>query len=641
MHLMIRAPHTALLSVLLTVCAIIYLPGLQGDFVYDDYANLIYDAAFDDPKTVTLGRVIAENTSGPTGRPLSMASFYFSYKFADGFDAASFKAVGIAIHLINGVLLYLLAARLLPSGAQHGTSGKTWALIITAIWLLHPLHVSTVMYVVQRMTLLATVFMLLGLLTYTVGRERIANRLPRGNLYLAISLACMPAALLSKEIGILQGVLALTLEWFILRHHQPLHRRNTIYGYFGITIILPGLMFAAALAAGKTNFFGYGGRPFTLVERLMTEPRVVLNYAQWILVPNVQQYGLYHDDIELSTGLFAPRTTFLAIASLALIGLGVWLARLRWPLIAGGVAFFFAGHTLESTALPLLIAFEHRNYLPSAGLIIATVTLFRYFRAPNQRRWLLSALTGMVILALAFATMTRAMNWGNPLAQALSETSSHPSSAQAHAQASTVYNAIVTFSSLDSDQLQQYAQSSLEHLEVASRLNPESSVYRIGILWIRSRFFAPPSDAEIKTLSSFLKGMTPEPAIGWHIKSLIDCGALVNGGCNIELNALRKLANGALSNPRVGGNNRASILIGLATVEHEAGNRNKAIEAIRQAVDASQLKIPFQITLAQYLSDIGSKESALEVFKAIQASNRAWIYQADIESLADKMNIVQ
>lgn len=636
MHLMNRTPHTALLSVLLIVCAIIYLPGLQGDFIYDDFSSLLVASAFNDTEAVTLSRVLAEHTSGPTGRPLSMASFYASYQFAGGFDARSFKAAGLAIHLLNGLLLYLLASRLLRASIKDSHRANSYALIIAAIWLLHPLHVSTVMYVVQRMTLLATMFLLLGLLTYVIGRDRIVSRKPYGHLVLAISLLCMPAAILSKEIGALQGLLAFVLEWFILAPANPARERKAIRAYFGMTIILPVLVLGIALLAGKANFFSYGGRPFTLLERLMTEARVVLEYMRWIVVPDIQQYGLFHDDVEISTGLASPPTTILAIASLALVGMATWFSRKRWPLIAGGVAFFFVGHGLESTVLPLLLAFEHRNYLPSAGLILSIVALLGYLQQSIRRRWLVTGLTCMVVAMLAFATLTRTMIWGNPLAHALSEISNHPNSAQAHSQAATIYNAIATTPSLDEAKVEHYARKALQHLDMASRLSPGSATYRINILRLRSVYLTSPSSDEVNSISTFLQHTSPEPATGWQVHALVECG-LAKDQCKITSDDLRKIIQGSLNNRRIVGSSRASILVGLAAIENATGNTEQVIDAYQQAIQAASNKNPYQLALTKYLLDIGLNDQAATLLETIRSSKRARAYQTDIEVLARRL----
>src|SRR3546814_3789435 len=75
--------------------------------------------------------------------------------------------------LFRSLLLYALSLRLIPRLLRQQSSPqlvKAYSLFVTAIWLLHPLHVSNVLYIVQRMNLLATLFTLAGLLCYAEGR---------------------------------------------------------------------------------------------------------------------------------------------------------------------------------------------------------------------------------------------------------------------------------------------------------------------------------------------------------------------------------------------------------------------------------------------------------------------------------------
>ena len=115
-----------------------------------------------------------------------------------------------------------------------------------------------------------------------------------------------------------------------------------------------GLIYAL-LPAGKWLWAGYELRSFTLLERLLTEARVLWFYLGLIVLPRFEAFGLYHDDISLSTGLLMPWTTLPALLGLAgLVGIA-WHVRNRAPLLAFGIAWFLIGHSLESTVLPLEI----------------------------------------------------------------------------------------------------------------------------------------------------------------------------------------------------------------------------------------------------------------------------------------------
>ena len=126
---------------------------------------------------------------------------------------------------------------------------------------------------------------------------------------------------------------------------------------------------------------GYAYRDFNLVERLLTEGRVVVWYMSLLLWPDPARMSMEHD-FEISTSLFSPLTT---LPSLLLIAALIFLAirfRRRFPVITYGIVWFFLNLVIESTIIPLELVFEHRLYLPSMGFYLSVaallVTLFRW-----------------------------------------------------------------------------------------------------------------------------------------------------------------------------------------------------------------------------------------------------------------------
>jgi hypothetical protein len=96
-----------------------------------------------------------------------------------------------------------------------------------------------------------------------------------------------------------------------------------------------------------------------------------------MVLPVLPDFGLYHDDFRLSTGLFAPTSTFPAVIGLLLLVAISWFARIKWPLVSFAILWFLLGHALESSILPLELMHEHRNYLPSLGVFIILVLVLR------------------------------------------------------------------------------------------------------------------------------------------------------------------------------------------------------------------------------------------------------------------------
>ncbi|KKK87238.1 hypothetical protein LCGC14_2755230, partial [marine sediment metagenome] len=130
---------------------------------------------------------------------------------------------------------------------------------------------------------------------------------------------------------------------------------------------------------------GYNHRPFSLTERLLTEPRIVFFYLSLIFYPMPNRLSIEHD-ITLSTSLFQPLTTLPAILlTLVIIGIGFSQIRKR-PLIALAILFFYLNHIIESTVIPLELIFEHRNYLPSLFLFLPVAAGFSKLLTYYQKR---------------------------------------------------------------------------------------------------------------------------------------------------------------------------------------------------------------------------------------------------------------
>lgn len=439
MRLFLRSGLIAFLSAtVLTVVA--YSPGLRGPFVFDDVVNILQNKALEISSLSwgALSHAALSSNAGPLQRPLSMLSFAVNAYFT-GMATAPFKWTNLIIHLLNGVLVYLLLAQLtrrwLKQGAVAESAAARWLpALAAAAWLLHPLNLTAVLYVVQRETSLCSLFILAGCNLYLYLRDRqleAGGRHPWLWLYLGTALA-LGLALGSKETGALLPVYLLVLELcaFGFRSAGGRFSRGTAM-FFLVFLILPflaGLTWIFILSHGAP--LSYAGREFTLGERLLTEARVVWLYIRWTLAPTLDSLGLYHDDIALSTGLLSPLTTLLSIVGLVALGASAVLGARRWPWYAFGIGWFFTGQLLESTVFPLELAFEHRNYLADLGIVFA---LFGGLLLPRPKVHpaLRYALTALLTLFYASTTAARAYEWRNPLSLARAEARHHPNSAYA------------------------------------------------------------------------------------------------------------------------------------------------------------------------------------------------------------------
>jgi len=176
-------------------------------------------------------------------------------------------------------------------------------------------------------------------------------------------------------------------------------------------------------------------RPWTYAQRLLTEPRVLMDYLKLLWMPRPLSTGLFNDQYVVSTSLFHPATTLPAIlAVLTLIGVA-WRIRRSQPALSLAVLFYFAGHTLESTSLPLELYYEHRNYVPALLMFWPLGLWLADTRAmPALKRGL------MIVLPIGLALMTHAGAevWGDVQTQSLIWAQMNPDSARAQANAADI-----------------------------------------------------------------------------------------------------------------------------------------------------------------------------------------------------------
>lgn len=433
-----RLSAVILLGVLVSA-GVLYWPGMHGGFVFDDFPNLVANEVLraSELSLASLRDAALSSESGPLARPMAMLTFALQIVLT-GESVFALKVGNLGIHLANGMLVFLLARRIVHS--THQLSGPPMGasllpICVTAAWLLAPINLTAVLYVVQRMESLSAMWVLLGLLGYLHGRQLYARGEGAGLAWMVTSILIGTVlAALSKETGILLPAFAFVLEWALFGLHRPDGTQvdAKLALLFLLTLLLPGVIGVAATLPAAVNGASYAGRTFSLAERLLTESRVVLDYARWIVLPDLQDLSLYHDDYPLSRGWLSPPTTLFAVCAIVVATISAALLRKRRPLVAAGILFFLTGHSLVSTYLPLELVFEHRNYLPSFGIFLALFDLLLVY--PTQRLLRVAGLSlsaGLVSLS-GFVLHLRASEWSAPATLALSESSRHPESVRAN-----------------------------------------------------------------------------------------------------------------------------------------------------------------------------------------------------------------
>ncbi|MCR4346786.1 MAG: tetratricopeptide repeat protein [Sulfuricaulis sp.] len=415
----------------------------------DDGENIfLNDAiALKDLSPANLHNALRANDSGPLGRPLASLSFALNHYFSGGFEnTLPFKLTNLLIHIVNTVLVYFLALKLLQSPALRGTPSGGYALpvaaLTSALWALHPVQLTNVLYVVQRMNSLSALGVLIGLLIFMQGRRLVDENQRRGITVMTIGIILgLFLGLISKENAALLPLFALSIEYaFYRRDNLNNQMRRRLYAFYLFMVLIPVAIFTIYLIGHPEFITGsYALRHFTPYERLLTETRVLWFYLGLLIFPTPARLGLFHDDIALSTSLFAPPTTLLAAAGLGALVLFALIKTRRGPVISFAILWFLAGHALESSVFGLELAYEHRNYLPSLGFFFlvssAFLSLFQQLKSATAIRLLLPL--GLV-LVLALTTWNRAATWSDIYTIAETNARYHPKSPRANDFASKV-----------------------------------------------------------------------------------------------------------------------------------------------------------------------------------------------------------
>lgn len=610
--------------VLILITILIYLPGLYGDFEFDDSINILDSTPI---KVTQLSRdsILAAATvgkSGPLGRPVSMLSFAANYYFTE-FEPFFFKLANVIIHIFAGIGVYMFV-RQLTLALDKGVNDRppvlradVVAMTTAGIWLVHPLNLTSVLYIVQRMTSLAALFTFWALALYVLGRRRgLEGRHTNGLLLILTGLGPMTGlALMSKENGALAPYLMLCIELVVFRFASP-HRvtRYFLYVVFSVIVIFPSVMAAAnfdRLATYVTN--GYLQRDFSLTDRLLTQPQVLVFYLRMLIQPSASAMGIYHDDFPISSSLTQSYGTLISVGAMfAVVALGI-LAIKRAPALAIGILWFFIGHSMESTFLGLEMVHEHRNYLPIVGPIFAAAYYFWHADFNALAKYAKWCVVVAIFAIFSMVTYVRSVEWSNLVDHAAIEVHNHPNSERANYQMGRIY-----FMLYSNEKKMELAKLADAYFARAAALGTYSIYPVMGRILIAYKArVEPPSGLVDMTAKRLQYGRAWEPNMG-ALNNLVICQ--MTQYCKLADSDVIALLFAALANPDSTRKTRGtahSLLGGYYAIK--MGNLEMGMPHIKAAVDAEPDRIEYRLDLIRLygVSDnfVGASAELLEARK--------------------------
>ncbi len=386
----------------------VYFDTLDHPFVYDDEWNSVNNPAIQLQSFTSEALLRAlKGHRQMRMRPVSNLGFALSH-YAGGLHPRTFRAVNLGLHALNSLLVYLFLLQLLALAARSGPSVarllaeelSRWRGIagsLALLWALHPVHISAVTYIHQRMVLQTSCFMLLGLLVYLRARTSSSPGWRRVGYAGCVLLGSL--ALLSKETGALFAGAVLLVEWTVFQDMRRAWFWQRRRSWFAALLLL------AVLGMIALDYHGWewlGGRqPFW---RILEQSRAMFLYGSLLVFPHPSRLSIDHSFLS-SIGWVEPWTNLPALLMvLGLMGVGLWATR-RHKLIAFGIFWWFTMHALESPLQGLDSIAEYRLYLASLGFLLAAQACFR--TGPRGRRLLC---LGLVVVAGVFGVWTRQQN---------------------------------------------------------------------------------------------------------------------------------------------------------------------------------------------------------------------------------------
>jgi hypothetical protein len=340
----------------------VYLPTLSYPFHYDDRLVIL-----DNPGLQVQGwglrswALILRSSPRAVNRPVAQVSFVLNHRLS-GMDPRGWRAVNILIHLASTLLLFAIGLSFF-SQAGVGRDRAAWASLSgAALWGLHPLQTQAVTYIVQRMTSMMTLFFLLGIYLYLRAR---AERRGRSVLLWAGCFISFLLALGTKENAAVFPFAVLLLELFLrggwkgLREVKRSHLAVMLVLVFAYLVLLENLY-----TGGGKVLDGFQNREYTMGQRMLTQPRILLLYLSLLVFPLPGRMAIDRDPL-FSSDLLNPWTTTPALLLLVLaVILSLRGMRLRSP-VSFAILWFLGTIFLESSFLPLDLVYEHRVYLPT------------------------------------------------------------------------------------------------------------------------------------------------------------------------------------------------------------------------------------------------------------------------------------
>ena len=327
--------------------------------------------------------------TGQFYRPLMLTAFSFIFLLF-GKTAAYYHLFQLVFHIINAILIFLLLKKF---------SSKLVPLVLSLLFLVHPINVETFAYVSNFQDTLFMFFGLSALLFLLKKKQTFINFL--------VILFLLFCSLLSKESGILFVTLVVSYLLIIKRCRNALY----YFSIFGLTIIY--LLVRLGIAnVGFTNSALSPIGHLSFIERVQMMPEIVSYYLLTFILPINLAIGQVWIGTNNVYPIIPPATVF--ILSVAITTFAVLLFKTDRKSFSEYIFFmvwFVLGIALHLQIVPLEMTVADRwFYFPFVGLLgMIAVVLKKTITRRNE--YLLYSVAIIIILIFAIRSFIRLGDW--------------------------------------------------------------------------------------------------------------------------------------------------------------------------------------------------------------------------------------
>ena len=364
--------HLIAVSLIAILTLIVYSNTFHASFHFDDTPQIVENYQIrnlDNLLDILKGQ-----------RGLAMATFAINYAIG-GLNVMGYHIVNLTIHIMNGIMVYFLVFitlhGVLGTDLKSVPKAKRIAIYTALLFAVHPIQTQAVTYIVQRMEILASMFMLIALLLFikAVKTSMITLRI---FLYGTIAVSYM-LGFYSKEIAITLPALVFLYDYCFLAEgdfkkimaHMPLYFVLLTMLAFFTTRTLTGLQ----ETPGESASAGFSVQSITSNEYLFTQFNVLWTYLRLLILPINQNLDY---DYPVAKSIFE-FPTFLSFVGILLILVSAFYLLTPYAsrfthygrLIAFFILWFFVILSPTSSFIPIIdVIFEHRLYLASVGFFV-------------------------------------------------------------------------------------------------------------------------------------------------------------------------------------------------------------------------------------------------------------------------------